>query len=43
MSDSEEESNSTENNWPMNEEWLMGILRGDNQAPDDTKVKINVS
>lgn len=42
MSDSEEDSNSTENNWPMNEDWLMGILKGDNQAADDIKVKINV-
>lgn len=41
MSDSEEDSKSSENNWPMNEDWLIGILKGDNQT-DDNKVEIKV-
>lgn len=40
MADSEEESTNSENNWPMNEDWMMEILKGDNQSDD--KVTINV-
>lgn len=41
MSESGEDSSASENNWPMNEEWLIGILKGDDQT--DGKVKINVN
>lgn len=40
MADSDEESSNSENNWPMNEDWMIQILRGDNK--NDDKVKINV-
>lgn len=40
MTDSDEESCSSENNWPMNEDWMMDILRGDDKS--DVKPKINV-
>lgn len=40
MSDSEGDTSGSENNWPMNEDWLMEILKGDDQS--DAKVKINV-
>lgn len=40
MTDSDEESSSSENNWPMNEEWMTDVLRGDDKS--DGKVKINV-
>lgn len=40
MSESDDDSSVSENNWPMNEEWLIGILKGDDQTGG--KVKINV-
>lgn len=40
MADSEEESTNSESNWPMNEDWMIDILRGDNESQD--KVTINV-
>lgn len=40
MSESGDESSVSENNWPMNEEWLIGILKRDDQT--DGMVKINV-
>lgn len=40
MTDSDEESSCSENNWPMNEDWIMGILKGDDNS--DVKPKINV-
>lgn len=41
MTDSEEESSGSENNWPMNEDWMTNILKGDDKT--DAKVKINVN
>lgn len=41
MSESGDESSLSENNWPMNEEWLIGILKMDDQT--DGSVKINVN
>lgn len=41
MSDSEEDSSLSESKWPMNEEWLMTVLKGDDTT--DAKVKILVS
>lgn len=40
MADSEEESTNSESNWPMNEDWMIEILKGDNKSDD--KVTINV-
>lgn len=40
MSESDDDSNVSENNWPMNEDWLIEILRGEDQTGE--KVKINV-
>lgn len=40
MTDSDEESSSSENNWPMNEDWMMDMLKGDDES--DAKPKINV-
>lgn len=40
MTDSDEESSISENNWPMNEDWMMDILKGDDKS--DVKPKINV-
>lgn len=40
MSESDDDSNVSENNWPMNEDWLIEILRGEDQTGG--KVKINV-
>lgn len=39
MSESEEESSNSENNWPMNEDWMLDILKDDKT---EAKVKINV-
>lgn len=41
MSDSEEESNNSEKNWPMNEDWMLDILKDDDKS--DAKVKIIVN
>lgn len=41
MSDSEDDSSLSENKWPMNEDWLMNVLKGDDTS--DGKVKINVN
>lgn len=41
MSESEEESSNSENNWPMNEDWMLNILKDDEQS--EAKVKINVN
>lgn len=40
MTDSDEDSNASENQWPMDEPWLLDLLRGDDKS--DAKVKINV-
>lgn len=40
MSDSEEDSSNSENNWPMNEDWMLNILKDDDKS--EAKVKINV-
>lgn len=40
MSDSEEDSNNSEKNWPMNEDWMLDILKDDDKS--EAKVKINV-
>lgn len=40
MSDSEEESSNSENNWPMNEDWMLDILKDDDKS--EARVKINV-
>lgn len=40
MSESEEESSNSENNWPMNEDWMLDILKDDDKS--EAKVKINV-
>lgn len=40
MNDSDEESSGSENNWPMNEKWMTGILKGDDKT--EGKVKVNV-
>lgn len=40
MSESEEESSNSENNWPMNEDWMLDILKEDDKS--EAKVKINV-
>lgn len=40
MSESEEESSNSENNWPMNEDWMLNILKDDDKS--EAKVKINV-
>ncbi|XP_055325049.1 uncharacterized protein LOC129579220 [Sitodiplosis mosellana] len=39
MSDSEEDSSNSENNWPMNEAWMLNILKDDDKS--EAKVKIN--
>lgn len=41
MAESDEESSVSENNWPMNEDWLLGILGAGDET--DAKVKINVN
>lgn len=41
MSESDEESSNSENNWPMNEDWMLNILKDDDKT--DAKVKINVT
>lgn len=41
MTDSEEETSGSDNNWPMNEDWMINILKGDDKS--DAKVKINVN
>lgn len=41
MSESDDDLSVSENNWPMNEAWLIGILKGDDKT--DGKVKINVN
>lgn len=41
MSESDDDLSVSENNWPMNEAWLIGILKGDDQTGG--KVKINVN
>lgn len=40
MSESEEDSSNSENNWPMNEDWMLDILKDDDKS--EAKVKINV-
>lgn len=40
MADSDEESTNSENSWPMNEDWLMDILKEDSKS--DGKITINV-
>lgn len=41
MSDSEDDSSNSEKNWPMNEDWMMDILKDDDKS--EAKVKINVT
>lgn len=40
MSESEEDSSNSENNWPMHEDWMLDILKDDDKS--EAKVKINV-
>lgn len=40
MSDSDEDLSNSENNWPMNEDWMLNILKDDDKS--EAKIKINV-
>lgn len=40
MTDSEEDSINSESNWPMNEDWMIEILKGDNNSEDNVKINV---
>lgn len=43
MSDSEEDSSSSENTWPVNEEWLIGLLKEHYKTDADIKIIVSIA
>lgn len=42
MSDTEEDSSTSESSWPVNENWLIGVLKEHYRAETNINIVVNI-